>query len=81
MLSTLEGKLSLLKPNQKTPANTVRRKMVDHMTAVVEETGNPKTAAESINLNGHEEHGQGEKCRVDRRKLELMLQGMLTICI
>ena len=55
--------------------------MVDHMTAVVEETGNPKTAAESINLNGHEEHGQGEKCRVDRRKLELMLQGMLTICV
>lgn len=81
MLVALEGKLSIVRPNRKTPAYTVRRKMVDHLTAVVEETGNHVTAAESVNLNGHEDLGQGEKCRVDRRKLELMLQGMMTISI
>lgn len=53
--------------------------MVDHLTAVVEETENPETAANLQNLNGHDEpEHPGEKCRVDRRKLELMLQGKLT---
>ncbi|CAB3987876.1 Hypothetical predicted protein, partial [Paramuricea clavata] len=45
--------------------------MVDHLTAVVEET---ERQATSVQLNGHDEYGHGEKFRVDRRKLEQMLR-------
>lgn len=48
--------------------------MVDHLTAVVEETDSQAT---SVQLNGHDEYGHGEKFRVDRRKLEQMLRGKL----
>jgi hypothetical protein len=52
--------------------------MVDHLTVVVEETENQVTSTDITNLNGHDDYGHGEKFRVDRRRLEQMLQGLLT---
>lgn len=47
---------------------------MEHLTAVLEETENDMTAGEAA--NGQDDFEQGEKIRVDRRKLEQMLQGL-----
>ena len=50
--------------------------MADHLTDVVDETVNHETAVHTSRLNGQDESELGEKYRVDRRKLEQMLQGI-----
>lgn len=51
--------------------------MVDFLTTVSEGSGKAQT--DELRQNGHEEYG--EKYRVDRRKLELMLRGKYRLFI
>lgn len=48
-----------------------------NLTAVVEETDNQITVAGTQAPNEQDSHGHGEKFRVDRRKLEQMLRGIV----
>jgi hypothetical protein len=75
---SFEGKISVHGKAEDRRLDILLENMGDHMTTVVEEAENQMTAAEATNINGQEEFGHGEKFRVDRRKLEQMLQGMLT---
>ena len=54
---------------------------MEHLTSVTEETEHELTAANTstARTDAHDDAGQGEKIRVDRRKLELMLQGTLSV--